>query len=203
LPSSLTRVISNTLGHLSLSTRVGLRYGRSCVNDNEAFLDGRDYGQVASDFSSTSLYSQLNIQGGFTCPGVALFRERTMSNRCAWLSFRVPPLSQQKRYGNNNPLSIAYASRPQLRSRLTLRGLALRRKPQTFGGRVSHTPCATHSGSLTSLHSTAAHAVGFIAKRTLPYPPLDSREAIASVVCLSPAGFSAQDHSTSELLRTL
>ena len=38
LPSSLTRVLSNTLGLLSLSTRVGLRYGRSYFNGNEAFL---------------------------------------------------------------------------------------------------------------------------------------------------------------------
>ncbi len=40
LPSSLTRVISITLGLLSLPTRVGLRYGRSYFTSNEAFLDG-------------------------------------------------------------------------------------------------------------------------------------------------------------------
>jgi hypothetical protein len=28
------------LGHLSLPTRVGLRYGRSYLKGNEAFLDG-------------------------------------------------------------------------------------------------------------------------------------------------------------------
>ncbi len=40
LPSSLTRVISITLGLLSLPTRVGLWYGRFYFTDNEAFLDG-------------------------------------------------------------------------------------------------------------------------------------------------------------------
>ena len=33
---------------------------------------------------------------------------------------------------------ISYGSRPRLRGRLTLRGLALRRNPWTFGDRVSH-----------------------------------------------------------------
>ena len=41
---------------------------------------------------------------------------------------------------NINLLPIDYASRPRLRDRLTLRRLALRRNPWTFGGSVSHTP---------------------------------------------------------------
>ena len=43
--------------------------------------------------------------------------------------------------GNVHPVSIGYGCRPRLRGRLTLRGLALRRNPWTFGGRVSHSPC--------------------------------------------------------------
>lgn len=43
--------------------------------------------------------------------------------------------------GNVRPVPIDYAFRPRLRSRLTLRRLALRRNPWTFGGGVSHTPC--------------------------------------------------------------
>jgi hypothetical protein len=45
------------------------------------------------------------------------------------------------RPGNVHPVPIDYAFRPRLRGRLTLRGLALRRNPWTFGGSVSHTPC--------------------------------------------------------------
>src|SRR5215469_4750251 len=41
-------------------------------------------------------------------------------------------------YGNINPLSIDYACRPRLRSRLTLGGLACPRNPWSFGGGVSH-----------------------------------------------------------------
>ena len=37
-----------------------------------------------------------------------------------------------------NLITIGYALRPRLRSRLTLRGLALRRNPWTFGDRASH-----------------------------------------------------------------
>ena len=41
---------------------------------------------------------------------------------------------------NINGIPIDYAFRPRLRDRLTLRRLALRRNPWTFGGSVSHTP---------------------------------------------------------------
>jgi len=39
---------------------------------------------------------------------------------------------------NINLVPIDYGFRPRLRGRLTLRGLALRRNPWTFGERVSH-----------------------------------------------------------------
>ena len=39
---------------------------------------------------------------------------------------------------NFNLVPIDYGFRPRLRGRLTLRGLTLRRKPWTFGERVSH-----------------------------------------------------------------
>ena len=44
---------------------------------------------------------------------------------------------------------------------------------------------------------------GFSADRTLPYRPSQSERLAASVLGLSPVTFSAQDHLTSELLRTL
>ena len=42
---------------------------------------------------------------------------------------------------NIHLLPIGYGSRPRLRGRLTLRGLALRRNPWTFGDRVSRPVC--------------------------------------------------------------
>ena len=59
-------------------------------------------------------------------------------------------------YGNINPLSIDYACRPRLRSRLTLGGLAWPRNPWSFGGQGSHLPyrySCLHSHSHT-LHSS-------------------------------------------------
>ena len=59
-------------------------------------------------------------------------------------------------YGNINPLSIDYACRPRLRSRLTLGGLAWPRNPWSSGGQGSHLPyrySCLHSHSPTLHHS--------------------------------------------------
>src|SRR3712207_6066003 len=118
-------------------------------------------------------------------------------------------------YGNINPLSIDYACRPRLRSRLTLGGLAWPRNPWSSGGGGSHSPLATHACILTRVASTAGFLRRFTRHTTLPYPPRHlagphegkpagvRRSATASAVCLSPATLSARNHLTSELLRTL
>jgi hypothetical protein len=122
-------------------------------------------------------------------------------------------------YGNINPLSIDYACRPRLRSRLTLGGLAWPRNPWSSGGGGSHSPLATHACILTRAASTTRSPGGFDGRTTLPYPSTHlagaTREptgtcseehcvnATASAVCLSPATLSARNHLTSELLRTL
>jgi hypothetical protein len=131
---------------------------------------------------------------------------RLASPSSAWALFRG--------YGNINPLSIDYACRPRLRSRLTLGGLAWPRNPWSSGGGVSHSPFATHACILTRVASTAGFLRRFTRHTTLPYPPPllagtpkgDDRtrgSATASAVCLSPATLSARNHLTSELLRTL
>ncbi len=80
----------------------------------------------------------------------------------AWAFFRG--------YGNINPLSIDYACRPRLRSRLTLGGLAWPRNPWSFGGGVSHSSFATHACILTRVPSTAGSPRRFLRHTTLPYP---------------------------------
>ena len=72
------------------------------------------------------------------------------------------PFVTSSRPRNIHLVPIGYGSRPRLRGRLTLRGLALRRNPWTFGDRVSHSVCrysCQHShfrylqeGSPRSLH---------------------------------------------------
>src|SRR5947209_5268620 len=74
-------------------------------------------------------------------------------------------------YGNINPLSIDYACRPRLRSRLTLGGLAWPRNPWSSGGGGSHSPLATHACILTRVASTAGFLRRFTRHATLPYPP--------------------------------
>ena len=74
------------------------------------------------------------------------------------------------RYGNINPLSIDYACRPRLRSRLTQGGLAWPWNPWSFGGRVSHPSFATHACILTRVASTTGSPRRFPRDTTLPYP---------------------------------
>ncbi len=106
------------------------------------------------------------------------------------------------RYGcrNLNLLSIGYAFLPYLRPRLTQGRSALPWKPWIFGRKDSHLSLATHSGILSSWHSTA------------PSGTASSRQQCSSTipcgilcfgVVFQPRTFSAQDLSTSELLRTL
>ena len=81
-----------------------------------------------------------------------------------WLAFVLAPVfpfpalptlpcphsSVCMRYRNFNLLSIDYASRPRLRSRLTQGRSALPWKPWIFGLEDSHFYLATHSGILSS-----------------------------------------------------
>ena len=111
-----------------------------------------------------------------------------------------PHSSVYMRYRNLCLLSIGYGSRPHLRSRLTQGRSALPWKPWIFGLEDSHLYLATHSGILSSMQSTA------------PFGTASSRMQCSSTNlfrflsfggAFQPRTFSAQDLSTSELLRTL
>ncbi len=63
---------------------------------------------------------------------------------------------------------------------------------------------ATHAGILTSVRSTLTHVKASLLDGTLPYPlPIIYEESHGFGGRLSPGTLSAQNHSTSELLRTL
>ena len=117
------------------------------------------------------------------------------------LSNLVSALARTLWYRNINRLCIDYAFRPRLSSRLTLGGLALPRNPWEFGGEVSHPSFATHANILTRPRSTTVSTAASPQDRRSPTTPL--RKSAASALDLSPVTLSAQDHSTSELLRTL
>ena len=113
-------------------------------------------------------------------------------------------LARTRWYRNINRLCIDYAFRPRLSSRLTLGGLAFPRNPWAFGGGVSHPSLATHARILTRYQSTSPHDGASLRHRRSP--TTHTRKVYASATSaldLSPVTLSAQDHSTSELLRTL
>ena len=77
------------------------------------------------------------------------FGVRSKAGAISWNAFAAlaihlsednfPHSSHPSRPTNINVVPIAYGFRPRLRGRLTLRGLALRRNPWTYGESVSHT----------------------------------------------------------------
>ena len=119
----------------------------------------------------------------------------------AYALHTCPHSSVLLQYRNLNLLSIGYGSRPRLRPRLTQGRSALLWKPWIFGLEDSHLHLATHSGILSSYPSTAPSGTASSALRMLLYQ-LHSQFRSFGVV-FQPRTFSAQDLSTSELLRTL
>ena len=110
--------------------------------------------------------------------------------------------SNYPRYGNFNPLSIAFACALRLRPDLPY---VDQRSVGNLGLSVSWILTrivATHAGILTSQRSTPAYAEASVPWQRSPTLRLFAGAA-ASVVDFSPVTFSAQDPSTSELLRTL
>ena len=133
-------------------------------------------------------------------------------------------LARTRKYWNIIQLCIDYASRPRLSSRLTLGGLAFPRNPWAYGGGVSHPSLATHTNILTRPRSTTVSTAASQQDRRSPTTPIPwvpstlrhrprrtafniatraEWKSAASAFDLSPVTLSAQDHSTSELLRTL
>src|SRR3954470_1426373 len=100
-------------------------------------------------------------------PSTPTIRRR---RRLQGLAQRSSAWSLLRGYGNINPLSIDYASRPRLRSRLTQGGLAWPWNPWSSGGRVSHPSFATHACILTRVASTAGLHRRFTGHTTLSYP---------------------------------
>jgi hypothetical protein len=228
------------LGILYQTTCVGLGYGPHAPS-LEAFLDS--IGSPTSPLRAPHQISGL-MHHGFAydapyvlSPGTTIARDGLPS--CVTPSLTATPsghrpthagpkashgstglvsdvlaLAVTHGYGNINPLSIDYACRPRLRTRLTLGGSAWPRNPWSIGARDSHSGyrySCLHSHS-HALHDTLTGPLHRTHDAPLPtrtpgpryYPGTGYRaNDTASAVYLSPATLSAQDHLTSELLRTL
>jgi hypothetical protein len=125
LPSSLTRVLPLTLG---FSPRLPVSVcGTGTFELTRGFSWQCEIWNFGTQFPSPSQlelsWTDLPIQHSH-CLGAHI-------HRCAFHILLRPPIAQtfKRWYRNIYLLSIAYAFRPRLRSRLTLRGRAFLRKP--------------------------------------------------------------------------
>ena len=120
---SLTR-----LGILSLPTCVGLRYGQ-LLNSLEGFLGGM--GSTSWLGRSRASPQALELMGPRICLGTPPIPTAAHFQSCVRLPFRVTPsvMTRISWCRNVDLLSIGYAFRPHLRTRLTLSGRTFLRKP--------------------------------------------------------------------------
>ena len=139
-----------------------------------------------------------SIIGGFAPKPPAL----VLTHQAGYKTKICPPHRSNKKCWNINQLSIDYAFRPRLRIRLTQRRLPLRWNPWAYGVRVFH-PYYRYScqhSHFRYLQQTLRST--FTGLRNAPLPC--KQACIRSFgTRLSPVKSSAQDDSTSELLRFL
>ncbi len=186
------------LGILYLTTCVGLGYWPP-ANSLEAFLDSTGSPtspKTARHHASPTMGHGFTCTPGYTLtpgqppPGratplrhpiayllpnrVPRLHQATPEGEARlrwWLASKAPVWTRTDGYGNINPLSIDYACRPRLRSRLTLGGLTCPRNPWSIGAGVSHSGIATHACILTRTPSTTRSPGRFTERTTLPYQP--------------------------------
>ena len=114
------------LGILSPSTCVGLRYGRQRFS-LEVFLGSLEL----PTFSPKASYSRLRVNETADLPTISSYTLEPSLPIDGWaILLRHPIVITSDRRGRNvDLLSISYAFRPDLRTRLTLSGLTFLRKP--------------------------------------------------------------------------
>ena len=200
LRSHFAEFLNNTspagLRILSSSTCVGLRYG-PLLHDSGF---SRQEGAAASLLHFAPHHAFVSCRADF--PTLRLLRlHRAFHSRLCFPS-RVPAVLITRGAGILNLLSIGYASLPLLRPRLTQSRSALLWKPWIFGHKDSHLILATHSGILSSMQSTAPYGTASSRMQCSSTNSTDVKFLSFGVV-FQPRTFSAQDLSTSELLRTL
>ena len=108
----------------------------------------------------------------------------------------------QCEYRNINRLSIMFASRLPLRSRLTLIRLTLFRKPWVFGVNISIFIIVTYAYIFFSARSSRPHGPPSTLSRMLPYHACSAR-VLSFGDSFYARSSSTHHRSTSELLRTL
>ena len=163
MPSSLTILLPSALGfspHPPVSV-----FGTGRYETIAAFLGKWILVLRYFYFAPHHVFALMHVLSAHRLPRLNRYFHSRLT-----LSFRVLARSVHIGYGNLNPLSIDYASRPRLRSRLTQGRSALPWKPWIFGREDSHLALATHSGILPSRSSTSSHKSGFFGFGNAPLP---------------------------------
>ena len=105
-----------------------------------------------------TVYTEVLFPGGHLM--------HTQSNK----SVQLFDLVTSSRFRNINLIPIDYAFQPRLRGRLTLRRLALRRKPWTFGENVSHILCRYSCQHSHFRYLQQPSQIAFTGLRNAPLP---------------------------------
>ena len=153
-----------------------------------SFSRQREFIPFATSFHSTS--SPGLMVSVLHCLPASRFVRGFPSPRQDYPSVSLLHLNDYGWYRNIYLLSIRYALRPLLRSRLTPGGRTFPGKPQTFDDRVSHSILATYAGILSCIQSTAASAT---ASALIHCSSTDVRTHIPKLRCtvLAPIIFGA------------
>ena len=188
MPSSLTWVISRTLGYSPhLPVAVCGTVGR--ITSIEAFLGSL----IRVNLRAQSSIHHLSVLGTWIClrsppTGLDLVNQHESD-----LSLLRHPIAQTlySRYRNIDLFSIVYVFRPRLRVRLTLSGLTFLRKPWVYGEQVFH--LFYRYSCRHNLFRYVHHSLqsSFIRIRNAPLPPLRARSFGAG---LESRSLSAQNH---------
>jgi hypothetical protein len=134
LQSSLTRVLSRALVLLHSPTCVGFGTGTN-ASTFRGFSWHRGFDQLSAPWGLPDV--RHCIRRRIFLP-LAASHAAGHSRSSGWPILMRYPITPRRWCRNIDLLSIDYAFRPRLRSRLTLRGRPLLRKPWAFGGRDSH-----------------------------------------------------------------
>ena len=132
---------------LSSPTCVGLRYGYVQNDSGFSWQWLRELPTLTVSPSARTFHRGICLPISPRLGPVSSFPALTLPLR--------PHSSVCTQYWNINQLSIDYAFRPRLRSRLPQSRSALLWNPWIFGLKDSHLHLATHSGILSSHYSTA------------------------------------------------
>ena len=124
LPNSLTRVLPFALVY---STRLPVSVCGTGTQDST--FRGFSWQQGSTHFYLKGTPPDLNSSCGFAYSSQRLTPGAPTQPIVGWPTSLRPPFTPLKWFGNVDPMSITYAFRPRLRTRLTRRGMTWRRKP--------------------------------------------------------------------------